>query len=459
MKFIKKTNDPNTTLGVVERFAYGFGNAGNSFLVAAITGIMIYYFTDTLHLSAGIVGTLLLLSRLFDGVTDLLMGHIVDRTKSKFGKARPWILRACLPYAVCGVLLFAVPTDLSTNLQYAYIFVMYNLTNSFAYTAMFVPYSTLPSMMTRNQYERGLLGVFSLVFSVAGGLIFNAFALDMIASFGGDTFAWVLTVGIFAVIGVVMQVICFLGTKERIADTFAEKGAPEPTVGVAVKSLFQNKYWVIHVINTVLVWLALGLSSTATIYYADEILGNEGYYATLTNTSSIVQLLFLFIATFIMKKKGKVFCFRLGAAIMGVGMLMVLPFDSSYPVLLASSVLKGVGSGIAGAVLFGMSADTIDYGEWKTGIRAAGLASSAMAFAQKVGQGFASGAVGWILEAGKKIGMDAYTFSIKISALYLPIVLTVIILALTIPYKLDKEYDTIMVELDERNRYNAEAQK
>ena len=456
MAFFKKTDDPNVTLGAAERIAYGFGNAGNSFIVAAITGIMIYYFTETLHLSAGIVGTILLVSRLFDGVTDLVMGHIVDKTKSRFGKARPWILRACLPYAVCGVLLFAVPTNLSVNLQYAYIFVMYNLTNSFAYTAIFVPYSTLPSMMTRNQYERGLLGVFSLVFSVAGGLIFNAVALNMIASFGGGTSAWVLTVGIFAALGVVLQMICFLGTKERIVDATEEKGTPEPTLGVAVKSLFQNKYWIIHLINTVLVWLALGLSSTAIIYYADEILGNETYYATLTNTSSIVQLLFLFIATFIMKKKGKVFCFRLGAAIMGFGLLIVIPFESSYPVLLASSVLKGVGSGIAGAVLFGMGADTIDYGEWKTGIRAAGLASSAMAFAQKVGQGFASGIVGWILELGKGIGADAYIFSIKTSATYLPIALAVIILILTIPYKLDQEYDGIIADLNARNRVTEE---
>ena len=131
MKLFTNSDNPKTSLGFVERCAIGFGNFGNSFIFAAISAFLIFYYTDVVGLNPAIIGTLLLVSRLFDGVTDVAMGHIVDRTHSKYGKARCYILWMSIPFAICSCFLFAVPTNISVTLQYIYVFISYNLVCTF----------------------------------------------------------------------------------------------------------------------------------------------------------------------------------------------------------------------------------------------------------------------------------------------------------------------------------------
>ena len=168
----------------------------------AIMAFLTFYYTNVIGLSAGVIGTIMLVSRLFDGVTDLIMGHIVDQSKdSQFGKARRWLLRSCIPFAITGVIVFMVPQKATDALKYLFVFISYNVCNSVFYTAVSVSYNALMVKMTRNTVERGLLGIFLMVFSSIGGLVVTSTCLKLVNAFGGDARAWTLTILVYGVMG------------------------------------------------------------------------------------------------------------------------------------------------------------------------------------------------------------------------------------------------------------------
>ena len=194
MRLFTKSDAPDTTLGLVERTAYMSGKAGISMINAVISTFLMFYYTDVMMLNAGILGTLLLISRVFDGVTDVVMGMVVDRTHSKHGKARAWVLWTCIPYAVSGVLLVCVPGGATEMVQYIYVFITYNLCNSICLTALYVPYNAMMVNMTTNPYERGLLGIFVMVGTTVSNLAVQNTIMKATSALGGDQRAWQIVV-------------------------------------------------------------------------------------------------------------------------------------------------------------------------------------------------------------------------------------------------------------------------
>ena len=178
-----------TKISFWERFSYGCGDLGCNIIYSAMSAFLLFYYTDYVHISAGIVGTIMLVSRIFDGVTDLIMGVIVDRTKSKMGKCRPWILRMAIPFAIAGILLFSVPSGLGQTAKIAYIFITYNLVSSVIYTAINVPYATLNALITQDQYERSVLSIFRMILATTGTLIITNLTLPLVQAFGNNASA------------------------------------------------------------------------------------------------------------------------------------------------------------------------------------------------------------------------------------------------------------------------------
>lgn len=173
---------------MVERIAYGLGDYSANLVYSAISAFLLVYYTNVLGVPALVGSTVMAISKIFDGISDLIMGRIVDRTKSRFGKARPWILRMCIPLAVCNVLLYSVPAGLAGSAQIAYIFLSYNLVSTVFYTAVNVPYSTLQGLMTTNQYERGLLGNFRMLLATAGTMTVNTVVIKLCTFYGGAAY-------------------------------------------------------------------------------------------------------------------------------------------------------------------------------------------------------------------------------------------------------------------------------
>ena len=198
---------------IVERFSYGCGDFGCNIIYTAMSAFLVFYYTDYAGVNALAVGTIMMVSRIFDGISDIIMGVVVDRTKSRFGKARSWILRMCIPFAISGVLLFSVPTSWTSTPKLVYVFITYNLVSTIIYTAINVPYSALNALMTQDPYERSVLSIFRNLLATAGTLLINTFTLRLVEYFGNNASAWTKTFCVFGVIAIIAFLFTFLEQK------------------------------------------------------------------------------------------------------------------------------------------------------------------------------------------------------------------------------------------------------
>ena len=456
MKLLTKSNSPDAKLGIVERGGYMMGNVGTALMNTIVAAYVMFYYTDVMYLNAGIIGTLLLVSRLFDGVTDIIMGVIVDHTHSRHGKGRAWVLRMCLPYAICGVLMMSVPANTSDLFKYIYVFITYNLCNTICLTAVYVPYNSMTYSLSSDPYERGLLGVFVMFGAVIGTMAVNSTVDVWTKALGGTPEAWRTVSMIYAAVGMLLHLLCFFTTKERYIPDESKSGRQEkPKLKDEIRSVLTNKYWIMTVVVVFLVMLFTNLIGSTGMYFAKGVMGDTEYYAPIANAMSISQLVLLLLAFLAMKKFGKRKTALAGVILIAVGCAAQFFVGTSLTGAIVCSVIRGAGAGLSGACGYGLVADTIDYGEWKTGIAASGIGMSALTFVTKVTGGIGGALVGLLTN---KYGYDpraavqspeAVRAIIMLFAVipFVCVVLSAVILAF---YKLDDIYPQIRKELDER---------
>ncbi len=412
-----------------ERFSYGCGDFGCNIIYTAMSAFLLYYYTDYAGVSAFAVGVIMMVSRIFDGVSDIIMGVIVDRTKSKYGKARSWILRMCVPFAVSGILLFSVPASLGSTAKLVYIFITYNLTSTVVYTAINVPYSALNALMTQDPYERSVLSIFRNLLATAGTLIINTVTLPLVEFFGDNASAWTKTFCVLGLLAVIAFLFTFFGTKERVVSVAQKQSSEKVDVPFkeGIRALFKNKYWILMTVMLALFFLMYSVNGGSTVYYAKDILGDKSLVGTINGIFNAVQIVAMFFIAMLVKKFGKRNVFSLGLVLDIIGMLMLNFSEGAMAMIVASSIVRGLGNACGGATMWAMVSDTIDYGEWKTGYRTEGLVNSACSFGYKIGNGIGSALLGVILEAGGYIGEAAVQsasalVSIKICFVWIPIV-------------------------------------
>ncbi len=435
-------SDEKTKISFWERFSYGCGDLGCNIIYSAMSSFLLFYYTDYVHVNAAAIGTIMLLSRIFDGVTDLIMGMIVDRTKSRFGKCRPWILRMAIPFALAGILLFSVPSGLGNTSKLIYIFITYNLVSSVVYTAINVPYATLNSLITQNQYERSVLSIFRMILATTGTLIITNLTLPLVQHFGNDLSAWTKTFAVFGILAVIVFMVTFTGTKERVEPAKETKHEKVPFIkGIGL--LFKNKYWIMITVTLVFIFINYSLNGGAAVYYAKNILHNEDMVGTMNLVANLVQIGVMFFTAFIIKKIGKRNMLIVGAVIYGIGFALFGFVGTNMAGIIPACVLKGIGNAGISSCMFAIVSDTIEYGEWKTGYRTEGLINSASSFGFKVGNGLGSAILGWVIgAAGAGTGSE-------ITFIWIPAVLCIGQVVVMLFYHLDKEYDGIVAELAE----------
>lgn len=442
-------------IGIFERISYGLGDFGCNIIYTAMTTYLLFYYTDYAGVNAAAVGIIMLISRFLDGITDIAMGIIVDRTKTKYGKARPWIIRMAVPFAISGILLFSVPASLGAAAKLVYVFVTYNLVSSFIYTAINVPYSSLNALMTQDPYERSVLSIFRNLLATAGTLIINSYTLTLVDYFGNNTSAWTKTFTVFGFLALIAFLINFLGTKERV------KPVSEASTHIPAKqgilSLFKNKYWIMMTLILMILFINMALTSGSTVYYAKSILGDERLAQSLNSIMNIAQIVCMFLVAPVVKRLGKRNSMGLGLIIQTIGILALVILGGSSVGVYTSSIIRGIGGALSGAVMWAMVSDTVDYGEWATGLRMEGLVNSASSFGYKVGNGLGSALLGIILSIGGYVGSAAVQTanaitSINLAFWILPLILNSLTLIILHFYKLDQEFDTIIADLKERNQ-------
>ncbi len=476
MKLFTKSNEPTAPLGILERLCYGCGNFGSGLMSQVITAFLLFFYTDYIHLNAGVVGIIFMIVRISDGFTDLIMGRIVDKTHSKYGRARVWILRMCIPYAIASVLLFTVPTGMTQLIQYIYVFIFYLLVSAIITTTLAVPYSSMAALITENPYERGILGVFSMFAGTFAGLVVSALTLKLVGFFGDGIMGWVLCTAFYGVFAILFELICFFGTRERSGvdasmvqeeetDKKAEKKkkAGDTSLKDSILTLLKNKYWVMFIIIGFGVWLITGLRSTAMIYYCNSVIGNADSYSILAMVSNVFMLVFLMLSFIFMKTIGKENTFRLGMICAMVGCIIMMILPTQLTALVVGTCILAIGSGLAAACLTGILADTLDYGEWKFGVSVVGMGMAVYSACMKLGSGIASVLWGFLLNIGHYDGSldvqpSSAIFMIKTGYYYIPFVIALIAFILMLQFHLDKQNDKIHKELAERRAQAAESQ-
>ena len=229
---------------ISEKIAYGMGDVACNVVYALTSGLIVYFYTNVIGVSAGVVGTILLVSRVFDGVSDLLIAQLMDKINSRHGKARAWILWMAAPYAVSATALFAVPSHAGKMVQAIYIFVTYNLCTTVVYTALNLPYSAMAPLMTNDEEDLAKLNIFRMSMSPVSNMIVTALSLPLINFLGGDQRAWIIVTAVYGIIAFGMLMWTFLGTKERF-HTEAAAEAENLPFRVRLKAAAQNKYFII----------------------------------------------------------------------------------------------------------------------------------------------------------------------------------------------------------------------
>lgn len=465
--FASKTTDPGTKLGWNDRIGYGMGNFGMAWVNGMMSAFLMKYLTDVSLVDAGVVSLIIAISKLFDGVSDLIMGRIVDGTHSRLGKARVWLIRMCIPLAISTILLFSIPSTMTGMIKYVYVFVLYNLVNSVFYTAMFVPYNSLISLSTTDSYEHGMLGNISMIFQTIANICMNTFFMAMVVKFSGAAepymveaqSGWTMATIVVGIIIVVSALICVFGTKERTGAQTENGEAPKDDVpaGKALKSLFTNRYWLSMIFAMFVIFFIIVMYSAGAIFYCSDVLGDYSLYTPVNNALSIAQFATMFLTPFFMKKFGKHMTYMVGLVGMGLGFLGTGFAGTNIALLVVFNALKGIGLGAAGGMAFGMVADTLEYGEWKDGFKTVGMGNAAISAAQKLGLGIGQVVMGWILDFGGYEGAAAVqTDSAKaaISFMYnwLPVAMIVVTFIIMLTYKLDREMPKIQAELEERHK-------
>jgi GPH family glycoside/pentoside/hexuronide:cation symporter len=452
-----------------QRFCYGLG-AGGGAALSAMTGFMLVFCTNVLHIDPAIAGTVLAASRVLDGISDLLAGRIIDRTHSRFGKARPWLLRMILPTMICLIAAFCVPSSLSTVGQIVYVFITYNLLSTACYTMVAVSYSSMSSLITTNQYERGINGVVSMTMSTVFSLVLNAVILKMCAAFGGgETYApqgWRISAVIVAVAFALCVLIAFAFCRE-IEPTAKDQEHGEKkrtaSVWVTLKALVTNKYWVQYVIALVSNTMGNTFITGVSLFYAQFVLGDEQIYSTLAVALMVPMFLGVVVTALLIKRFGKRNTALFGLSVLAIGTILsgILPDTTTCAVI--TLAVRGFGAGFPSAIGNAVLQDTLTYGKWRSGFDMVGMGNAACSFSNKVGSGLGTALVGWILAWG---GYDSYATvqsaaaqnTIKLSFSWLPIFFVIVTIVCFVFYRLDKEYATYEKDLSE-GRYGPDAIK
>lgn len=444
-----KNDEP---IGFSEKLAYGCGGLADVGISVAMSAYLLFYYTDVTRVNAAVVGTIFLVSRLFGAFIDILIGLLVDGGKSKRGKARPWIIRMCIPLTVSGVLLFSSP-NLPDFGKYAYIFVTYTATN-FYLSSLDIPYNVLNSLMTQNPYERSSLNIFRMVMSLIGTLAVNNFMLPLVKFLGDGKTGWQRAAIIYGAFAVLLYLVTYFFTKERV-----EQAKPAKKIKIPIREDFrflkQNKYWLMLFLVAAASYILAPVTGGIKIYYAKYVLGNGTLIGLLTTADLLPKIATLFFLSSLVKQFGKRNLVVMGLIISAMGILVQILNPTSIPLAVAGSLLRGVGNAPITGVSIAMLADTAEYGYFKSGVRSEGILFSMTSFGKKIGSTIGSALLPLTLSLtgySTHAGIPSVYSVNAMKWLYLFLPLAVIVFQITIlsHYKLDREYPEMLEELKRR---------
>lgn len=439
------------------KIGYGSGDIGGNVVYAFLTFFVMIYLTDSIGLNSGIIGTLMAVAKIFDGISDVIFGSLIDKTHTKMGKARPWML---WPYFGCGVCLFAIfaiPTSWGKVAQYAFFLIFYVMLNAGFYTANNIAYSALTALVTRNENERVQLGSIRFVFAFTTSTIIQAITFGLVDYFGNDAAAWKIVALIYVMIGIISNTISVLSLKELPEEennTKKETSAPAEKYSLreAVGLLIKNKYYLLILGIFLLTQLYSAFTGVGT-FYMTYVLGDAnllGKFATALNIPMIIGL--LLVPTVVAKLGGMYRINYSGYIVATVARFLVIvaAYMDSIPMMLAFTAVASLGMCPLQGDLNAVIASASDYTYLTTGKRIDGTMYSCTSLGVKLGGGLGTAVSGWLLAAsgyikgGAVAQPDSVITMLNVMYLWLPAIFCALVTFLLIQLNVEKANQTIL---------------
>ena len=434
-----------------QRIGYGSADFACNLIWQMISLYLLFFYTDIMQLSAAAISLMFVVTRVIDGVTDLLVGYAIDHTHTRWGQSRPYFLFGAIPFALFAVLAFTVP-EISEEGRLIYAFVTY-VGLSFMYTIVNIPLASVLPSLTGDAHERTNLSTSRKFFGFLGASIVSACSLWLVAYFGqgNEAAGYHDVMLLFGVIGCLIFFFTFASIREDVPVAAPQKVSLKETL----RSLGQNRPWKIFAVNILFMWTGFFIQASALIYYFKYYVGSTAMAGVVASIMSIVPMLVNFLVPYLSKKLGKCRLFLASAAVQLLGLAVLWAGGVQETVIIIGAVIMAAGYGAKESIYFSIQADSVDYGEWKTGINTAGTLSSVNGFLGKCAQAAAGGLAGLLFAVSGYDGGAAMQSSAAITAIeamyvYIPALLLVASMLTMRLYKLDEDYPRIKVELDER---------
>ncbi len=448
--------EKNGYVSVREKLGYGLGEFSSSIVWQTLMFFLPAFYTDTFGLTAAAAGTMFLIVRLFDAFDDPIMGVIADRTNTRWGKFRPYILWFAVPYGIVAVLMFTTP-DFSYGGKLIYAYVTYSLM-MLIYTAIMIPYNSIVGVISPLSAERTSVASYKFVMAYLAGMSVQALIIPMVKKFGqgNDAQGYQYAMMLLGGISIIFFLVAFMVVRERVE--------PDPAMSTSVKKdlkdLLKNKYWILIFFTSLFVLIYVAVRSGAIMYYFQYYLGKKELASAFMVSGTLAVLIGVLPTRWLSAKMGKARLFIVCLVIIAISqVLFFFAGPEDIVLIFAAQIVFSLASGPTMPLVWAMLADTTDYSEWETGRRATGLVYSATGIAFKGGFSIGGAVAMWILAAFGYVANVQQTahslLGIRLLMSWVPAVIAVLAIIPLIFYKLDdKTVQKIETELKERKKEN-----
>lgn len=432
-------------------FGYAAGDAANNLAFSMSSMFLLIYYTDVVGISAAAVGTLFLVVRFWDALADVFAGRLVDKTSTRWGKFRPFLLFGSLPLLLLSVAVFSVPGGLNDSGALVYAYVSYAILG-LAYSLVNIPYGSMATAMTQRPEERAKLATFRVFGSQLTILMLALVVAPQINGSDDLQQSLTTTVIVFVFVGFALYLFTFLTAKEQV-----QRDVPKVSARQTVDTLKQNKPLLMLCLSSLMFLTGMFALQTVAIYYARDVLGNANLYIVIVIVQTMGTFLaagFIPLAVRTFGKKQAYLSF--GAVAIVAGIALALAPASAPGVAFVCFFVLGIGMGGVNTLMWALEADTVEYGEWKTGIRTEGVTYALFSFTRKMGQAIGGAAAAYTIGFGGYVAQaeaqpESAVTAIKIAAGVVPAVVIAIAVAIMFVYPLtESRFRELVREVSQR---------
>lgn len=432
-----------------QRIGYGVSDFACNLIWQMISLYLLFFYVDIMSLNASAVSIMFLITRIFDGISDLFVGYLIDHTHTRWGKSRPYFLLGAVPFSVFAFLCFSVPAFSSQGkLVYAYI-TYFGL--SLSYTIVNVPMASILPSLTNDTNERTNLATSRKFFAFLGATVVSATALKLVSYFGqgNDAVGFKKLMIVFGFISCIVFIFTFFNVRELLDEK------KDVSLKKVIYSLSQNQPWKVFAINILFMWTGYFLQTAALVYYYSSVVGSKSLSIQVATIMSVVPMIANFFVPFLSKRVGKRNFYSCSSMVQAIGIIIIIIGGMSHGIILFGAIISALGYGMKESIYFSMQADPVDYGEWKTGINTSGSLSAINGFLGKVAQAISGAVAGLLLSWGNyqpgAVNQPSKAITaIQLMYMYLPLILIILSVITMSFYKLDTNYATVKKELEKR---------